>query len=159
MALSGSSIVIVFIGVVAYAVAGPIQLQAGQNTLQQNEYGGLADLLARYMEGQSMGSYNIDGIGYPLRLGHHKGFDSLSGTFGQSKRFIPFRRPSVMNVRPGNFDEIDRSVFDHFSKRNIDEIDTAFDSLFKRNFDEIDRAGWGGFVKRLNNYLADRQQR
>ncbi|KYM81105.1 hypothetical protein ALC53_08447 [Atta colombica] len=106
-----------------------------------------------------MGSYNIDGIGYPLRLGHHKGFDSLSGTFGQSKRFIPFRRPSVMNVRPGNFDEIDRSVFDHFSKRNIDEIDTAFDSLFKRNFDEIDRAGWGGFVKRLNNYLADRQQR
>ncbi|EGI63916.1 Orcokinin peptide [Acromyrmex echinatior] len=106
-----------------------------------------------------MGSYNIDGIGHPLRLGHQKGFDSLSGIFGQSKRFIPFRRPSVMNVRPGNFDEIDRSVFDHFSKRNIDEIDTAFDSLFKRNFDEIDRAGWGGFVKRLNNYLTDRQRR
>ncbi|KAG5332443.1 ORCK protein, partial [Acromyrmex charruanus] len=106
-----------------------------------------------------MGSYNIDGSGHPLRLGHHKGFDSSGSSFGQSKRFIPFRRPSVMNVRPGNFDEIDRSVFDHFSKRNIDEIDTAFDSLFKRNFDEIDRAGWGGFVKRLNNYLADRQRR
>jgi len=66
------------------------------------------------------------------------------------------RRP--LNVRPGNFDEIDRSVFDHFSKRNIDEIDTAFDSFFKRNFDEIDRVGWSGFVKRLDNYLADRQR-
>lgn len=69
------------------------------------------------------------------------------------------RRFNVMNIRPGNFDEIDRSVFDHFSKRNIDEIDTAFDSFFKRNFDEIDRASWSGFVKRLNNYLADRQRR
>lgn len=69
------------------------------------------------------------------------------------------RRLGAMNVRPGNFDEIDRSVFDRFSKRNIDEIDTAFDSFFKRNFDEIDRVGWGGFVKRFNNYLADRQQR
>ncbi|KYQ50413.1 hypothetical protein ALC60_10530, partial [Trachymyrmex zeteki] len=107
-----------------------------------------------------MGSHNINGIGHLLRQGHRGIMDPLSGTtFGESKRFIPFRQPSVMNIRPGNFDEIDRSVFDHFSKRNIDEIDTAFDSFFKRNFDEIDRASWGGFVKRLNNYLADRQRR
>lgn len=64
-----------------------------------------------------------------------------------------------MNVRPVNFDEIDRSVFDRFSKRNIDEIDTAFDSFFKRNLDEIDRVGWSGFVKRLDNYLANKQRR
>lgn len=70
-----------------------------------------------------------------------------------------YRRPITMNLRPGNFDIIDRSVLDNFSKRNIDEIDTAFDSFFKRNIDEIDRAGWNGFVKRLDNYLADRQRR
>lgn len=69
------------------------------------------------------------------------------------------RRTGSANIRPGYFDEIDRSVFDRFSKRNIDEIDTAFDSFFKRNIDEIDRAGWSGFVKRLDNYLADRQRR
>ncbi|KYN20320.1 PREDICTED: uncharacterized protein LOC108760652 isoform X1 [Trachymyrmex cornetzi] len=66
MALSGSSIVIVFIGVAAYAVAGPIQLQAGLNTLQQNEYGRLADLLARYMEDQRVkqsAKRNLDQIG------------------------------------------------------------------------------------------------
>ncbi|XP_024875732.1 orcokinin peptides type A-like isoform X1 [Temnothorax curvispinosus] len=179
MALSGSSIVIVFIGVAAYAAAGPVQ--AGPNTVQQNEYGVLPDSFTRYWEDRSMGNRNINGVGggHLLRQGR-RGLDSLSGaTFGESKRFIPFRnlvlkigstptriegpawlrRLSVMNVHPGNFDEIDRSGFDRFSKRNIDEIDTAFDSFFKRNFDEIDRGSWSGFVKRLNNYLADRQRR
>ncbi|XP_011861727.1 PREDICTED: uncharacterized protein LOC105558579 [Vollenhovia emeryi] len=46
MALSGSSIVIVFIGVAAYAAAGPVQ--TAPNTLQQNDYGGLPDFLARW---------------------------------------------------------------------------------------------------------------
>ncbi|XP_071572839.1 uncharacterized protein [Temnothorax nylanderi] len=159
MALSGSSIVIVFIGVAVYAAAGPVQ--AGPNTVQQNEYGVLPDFFTRYWEDRSMGNRNINGVGggHLLRQGR-RGLDSLSGaTFGESKRFIPFRRLSVMNVHPGNFDEIDRSGFDRFSKRNIDEIDTAFDSFFKRNFDEIDRGSWSGFVKRLNNYLADRQRR
>ncbi|XP_011162397.1 orcokinin peptides type A [Solenopsis invicta] len=159
MALFGSSIAIVFIVVVAYAAAGPVQ--AGPNMLQQNEYGGLADLLARYWEDRSTANRNINGVGggHLLRQGRRE-LDSLSGaTFGESKRFIPFRRPTMINVRTRNFDEIDRSPFDHFSKRNIDEIDTAFDSFFKRNFDEIDRASWDGFVKRFNNYLADRQRR
>lgn len=62
-------------------------------------------------------------------------------------------------MRSNYLDEIDRPVLDRFSKRNIDEIDTAFDSFFKRNIDEIDRVGWSGFVKRLDNYLANRQQR
>lgn len=75
--------------------------------------------------------------------------------FGASRARCFYRRP--MSLR--NFDEIDRSAFDHFTKRNIDEIDTAFDSFVKRNFDEIDRVGWSGFVKRLDNYLANRQQR
>ncbi|KAL0133481.1 hypothetical protein PUN28_000906 [Cardiocondyla obscurior] len=108
-----------------------------------------------------MGNHNINGIsgGHPLRQGL-RDVDLLYGSaFGESKRFIPFRRPNGINVHPRNFDEIDRSGFDHFSKRNIDEIDTAFDSFFKRNFDEIDRASWSGFVKRLNNYLSNRQRR
>ncbi|KYN06447.1 hypothetical protein ALC62_02521 [Cyphomyrmex costatus] len=64
MAFSCSSIVIVFIGVAAYVVAGPIQ--TGPNTLQQNEYGGLVDLLARYMEDQRIkqdAKRNLDQIG------------------------------------------------------------------------------------------------
>ncbi|XP_012535497.3 uncharacterized protein LOC105836186 [Monomorium pharaonis] len=108
-----------------------------------------------------MGNHKINGVGggHLLRQ-ERRGLDSLSGaTFGESKRFIPFRRPNMMNVRPINFDESDQSGFDRFSKRNIDEIDTAFDSFFKRNFDEIDRASWDGFVKRFNNYLTDRQRR
>ncbi|XP_029171785.1 uncharacterized protein LOC114941091 [Nylanderia fulva] len=105
----------------------------------------------------SAGSRNLDG--HLLRQAR-RGLDSLSGaTFGENKRYAPVRRFSAMSLRPGNFDEIDRSVFDRFSKRNFDEIDTAFDSFFKRNIDEIDRVGWSGFVKRFNNYLADRQQR
>lgn len=64
MAFSGSSIAIFFIGVAAYAVAGPVQ--TGPNTLQQNEYGGLADLLARYWEDRRMNQgakRNLDQIG------------------------------------------------------------------------------------------------
>ncbi|XP_014480640.1 PREDICTED: orcokinin peptides-like [Dinoponera quadriceps] len=163
-AFPGSSIAIVaLIGVAAYVVAGPVQ--AGPNTLQREEYGSpaLADVLARYWEERSAASRNLNGVGgsggHLLRQ-TRRGLDSLSGaTFGENKRLAPLRRPGWVNVRPGYFDEIDRSVFDRFSKRNIDEIDTAFDSFFKRNIDEIDRVGWNGFVKRLDNYLADRQRR
>ncbi|KAL6264666.1 hypothetical protein P5V15_004766 [Pogonomyrmex californicus] len=153
MTLFGSSIVIVLIGVAAYAAAGPIQLQAGPNTLQRDEYGplGLTDFLARPWEDRSLSGSHL------WRSQGRRGLDSLSGTtFGESKRFIPFRRAIAINERPGYFDEIDRSVFDHFSKRNIDEIDTSFDNFFKRNFDEIDSSF--GFVKRLNNYLANKQR-
>ncbi|XP_066594686.1 uncharacterized protein [Prorops nasuta] len=87
-----------------------------------------------------------------------RGLDSLSGvTFGQSKRRGP---SSALRGGGGGFDEIDRSVFDRFVKRNIDEIDrTAFDNFFKRNFDEIDRSDFNGFVKRLDNYFTNRQRR
>ncbi|KAL6448284.1 hypothetical protein ACFW04_000329 [Cataglyphis niger] len=157
MAVS-SSIAIAFIGLTAYAVtAGPVQ--GASNAVQQDTYASPADLaiLARYLENRNAGNRNLDG--YLLRQ-TRRGLDSLSGaTFGENKRYVPLRRFGAISLQPGNFDEIDRSVFDRFSKRNIDEIDTAFDSFFKRNFDEIDRAGWSGFVKRLNNYLADRQGR
>ncbi|XP_025157063.1 orcokinin peptides [Harpegnathos saltator] len=164
-AFTGSSIaIIVFIGVTAYAAAGPVQLQTGPSTLQREEYGSpaLANLLARYWEERSAANRNLNSVGggnHMLRQ-TRRGLDSLSGaTFGENKRFAPFRRSGLANVQPDNFDENDRSMFDRFSKRNIDEIDTAFDSFFKRNFDEIDRVGWSGFVKRLDNYLADRQRR
>ncbi|XP_029676363.1 orcokinin peptides-like isoform X2 [Formica exsecta] len=156
MAVS-SSIAIVFIGVAAYAVtAGPVQ--GVSNALQQDAYVS-PDLavVARYLENRNAGNRNLDG--HLLRQ-TRRGLDSLSGaTFGENKRYVPLRRFGAISLQPGNFDEIDRSAFDRFSKRNIDEIDTAFDSFFKRNFDEIDRAGWSVFVKRLNNYLADRQRR
>uniref|UniRef100_A0A348G6A0 Orcokinin peptide n=1 Tax=Odontomachus monticola TaxID=613454 RepID=A0A348G6A0_ODOMO len=164
-AFPGSSIAItVLIGAAVFAAAGPVQLQTGPNALQREEYGpsGLADLLARYWEERSAANRNLNGVsgGNHLLRQTRRGLDSLSGaTFGESKRLVPLRRAGPANVRPINFDEIDRSVFDRFSKRNIDEIDTAFDSFFKRNFDEIDRVGWNGFVKRLDNYLANRQQR
>ncbi|XP_077263929.1 uncharacterized protein LOC143898373 isoform X1 [Temnothorax americanus] len=64
MALSGSSIVIVFIGVAAYAAAGPVQ--AGPNTVQQNEYGVLPDFFTRYWEDRRMNQNakrNLDQIG------------------------------------------------------------------------------------------------
>ncbi|XP_011697760.1 PREDICTED: uncharacterized protein LOC105455829 [Wasmannia auropunctata] len=91
MTLPGSSIAIVFIGVAAYVVAGPVQV--GSNAPQQNEYGGLTDFLTRYWEDRSVGGRNINDIGggHLLRQGR-RGLDSLSGaTFGESKRFIPFR--------------------------------------------------------------------
>ncbi|XP_032688433.1 orcokinin peptides-like isoform X2 [Odontomachus brunneus] len=158
-----SSSIAITVLIAALAAAGPVQLQTGPNVLQREEYGpsALADLLARYWEERSAASRNLNGVssGNHLLRQTRRGLDSLSGaTFGESKRLIPLRRVGPANVRPVNFDEIDRSVFDRFSKRNIDEIDTAFDSFFKRNFDEIDRVGWSGFVKRLDNYLADRQQ-
>ncbi|XP_070520731.1 uncharacterized protein [Cardiocondyla obscurior] len=58
------SIAIVFIGVVAYAAAGPVQPRP--NTLQQNEYGDLSDRLARYWEDRRMNEgvkRNLDQIG------------------------------------------------------------------------------------------------
>nr|XP_012225408.1 PREDICTED: orcokinin peptides type A-like isoform X2 [Linepithema humile] len=163
MAFSGSSIAILFIGAAVYAAAGPVQLHGGSSTVQRDDYGSpaLAELLARYWEDRSAGR-NLDGVGggHSLRQARRV-LDSLAGTtFGESKRLSSFRRPGPTNIRSAhNFDEIDRSVFDRFSKRNIDEIDNAFDSFFKRNLDEIDRVGWSGFVKRLDNYLADRQRR
>ncbi|XP_020278307.1 orcokinin peptides type A-like isoform X2 [Pseudomyrmex gracilis] len=174
MAFSGSSIAIVFIA--AYAAAGPVQLHDGSNTLQRDEYGPLVNFGARYWNDRGSSNRNLDG-GHLSRQLPHRGLDlnALSGVSFGNKRFASFRRPGTINLRPGNFDEIDRSVFDRlskrnfdeidrsvfdrFSKKNIDEIDNAFDSFFKRNFDEIDRGNWNGFVKRLDNYLADEQQR
>ncbi|XP_012282376.1 orcokinin peptides type A isoform X2 [Orussus abietinus] len=106
---------------------------------------------------------NLDriGRGHLLRDPRH-GLDTLTGiSFGESKRSRGF------NNRPGTFDEIDRSAFDDFGKRdsdglgkrNIDEIDrTGFDSFVKRNLDEIDRAGWNGLLKRdlFEAYPRDR---
>ncbi|XP_076670383.1 orcokinin peptides isoform X4 [Andrena cerasifolii] len=47
-----------------------------------------------------------------------------------------------------------RSTVERTAKRNIDEIDrTAFDNFVKRNM-EKQLIGWNGLVKRLNDFLA-----
>lgn len=47
-----------------------------------------------------------------------------------------------------------RSTAERSAKRNIDEIDrTAFDNFVKRNL-EKQLIGWNGLVKRLNDFLA-----
>lgn len=46
------------------------------------------------------------------------------------------------------FDEIDRSGFDRFVKKNFDEIDrSGFDRFVKKDYDEIDRSGFDRFVE------------
>ncbi|XP_046391601.1 orcokinin peptides type A-like [Ischnura elegans] len=68
-------------------------------------------------------------------FGEYKRLDPLTGTaFGGQKRSNGRLSNAITELLKRNFDEIDRSGFDSFVKRN--------------NFDEIDRYGFDGFVRK-----------
>nr|XP_050859969.1 uncharacterized protein LOC127068197 [Vespula vulgaris] len=104
--------------------------------------------------------HNRDNVGgsHLLRSTRHNA-DFYPGLVYEKQRYFPLRRPSILNSRIADHEEIYPLVFDRLGKRNIDEIDAnVFDNFYKRNFDEIDRVGWSGFVKRLSDYLIKQQQ-
>lgn len=148
--------------IVIFTELSALQIQNDANQAQRENYHPIAtDFLVRYLDDHSVtDEHNQDNVGgsHLLRSTRHNA-DFYPGLVYEKQRYFPLRRPSILNSRIADHEEIYPLVFDRLGKRNIDEIDAnVFDNFYKRNFDEIDRVGWSGFVKRLSDYLIKQQQ-
>ncbi|XP_071445940.1 orcokinin peptides type A-like [Hetaerina americana] len=92
---------------------------------------------------------DLDPYGDDRMLRQSRGFDSVVGTtFGGYKRLDPLTGTSFGGQKRNN-GRLSNAITE-LLKRNFDEIDrSGFDSFVKRNnFDEIDRYGFDGFVRK-----------